>query len=325
MRDRRSQFVGVFVGLVCAFACLTGVAAAAETTIGPDVSQPTTNSGTCGFEKSTERPCLFVNNLIYNAATKSPCDGTITHFRLNGFPRPLNEYSLRVVRQNPDGSYTGTATSAPVTIATEGVNEYATDLPIAAGEMLGIDFLDSLEEHGLRWVGTVGSLSAVLYQFPPDGQPAFADIPTTNFYYLFDADIQCAAPAPVPPATPIGAPAPAPTVAAPPSNSFKVLGLKQSTLSIELGSTGTVTATEVVPKAKPKAKGKKAAPRLLKPSSASGGPGIAALKLSLTGAAKAKLRATGKVKVHATLAFTPTGGTTATQLQTLTVKAKRHK
>jgi hypothetical protein len=314
----RSALRFAFVCVVLACACWLAPAAAdaAEVTIGAQVDQPTPESGTCAFEDPGDRPCLIVTNTILGQEQllTSPCDGTVTRFRLNGIPRPANHYSLRVVRRNSDGSYTGTATSAPVAIATEGVNEYATNLPIAKGELLGIDFRDSTEEHGLRWVGGSGVSAAVLFDFPEDGTPAAADIASTQFYYLFNGDVACAGspapPAPAPPLSPI-----LPT----PSNAFHVVSLKKSTLTVSLDSPGTLAASEAPAKKKG---GKKAAPLLLKPSSASGGPGPVKLKLKLTGAAKAKLRETGKVKVKATLAFTPTGGTKSVQVRGFKVKEK---
>jgi hypothetical protein len=240
-----------------------------------------------------------------------PCAGTVTRFRLNGFVRPANHYRLRVVRRNADGSFTGTASSAPVAIASEGVNEYATSLPIAAGEQIGIDFLDSTEDHGLRWVGPSSAVGAAyFYAFPTDGGSAF---PTGSapFYYLFNADIACAS------ASPIPAPAP--------SNEFKIVKLKATTLTLELASAGAVTVTDAGAKTKAKASVSKAKPKLLKPSSATGGPGQAKVKLKLTGAAKKTLRAKGKVKVKAKIAFTPTGGTASTQARSFTVKAPKPK
>ncbi len=310
--------VAAVVAIVCMCAFGVATSTAAEVTIGADVNQTTSESGTCGFALSTERPCVIVTNSIYGDpwSLTAPCSGTVTRFRLNGFPRPENQYALRVVHRNPDGTYTGTATSAPVSIATEGVNEYATSLPIATGELIGVDFLESLEEHGLRWVGSPVSSAAVFFDFPADGTPGTPTIPSTTFYYLFNADIACGSSAPAP-TSPL---APAP-VATAPSNSFKVVSLKKTTLTLSLASAGSVTVSEAAPKKKTKAGKKPKA--LLKLTSASGGPGQAKLKLALTGTAKAKLRQTGKVGVKARIAFTPTGGTTATQVRALTVKGPK--
>ncbi len=306
------RFVSVCAVLGCAYVLPASVCAdPVEVTIGANVNQATTESGTCGFASSAERPCTIVTSAAGGSTMISPCSGTVTRFRLNGFPRPLNRYSLRVVRRNSDGTYTGTATSAPVQIETEGVNEYATDLPISTGELLGIDFLDSLEEHGLRWVGGAGVSAAVFFEFPADGTAAAPSIPPATFYYLFNADITCGSTTTPPP--------PPPTAAAP-SNSFRVVSLKKQTLTLSLASAGTVSATEVA--RKKGAHAAKHAKRLLKPTHAAGGPGLTKLKLTLTGAAKAKLRKTGKVKVRANLTFTPTGGTAAVQVRSLTIRGR---
>lgn len=286
----------------------------ADVTIGANVTQSTVNSGTCGFATMAERPCTFVTSTIPGQTMTAPCAGTVTRFRLNGFVRPANHYRLRVVRRNADGSFTGTASSAQVAIASEGVNEYATSLPIAAGEQIGIDFLDSTEEFGLRWVGSPGVGAAYFYAFPADGGSAFPTGPAT-FYYLFNADIACAS------ANPGPAPAPAPA----PSNEFKIVKLKATTLTLELASAGAVAVTDASVKTKAKAAASKAKPKLLKPSSASGGPGQTKVKLKLTGAAKKALKAKGKVKVKAKITFTPTGGTASTQVRSLTIKAPKPK
>lgn len=310
----------------CAWAGAATASGATVYTFGAEINQRPITAGTCGFEHSTERPCVFVDNTITSQAglLTAPCNGTIARFRLNGIPHPGNPYALRVLDRNGDGSYTGTATSAPVEIATEGINEYATSLPVLKGESIGIDFEGSTEEHGLFYVSEPGVSSAVLFAFPADGTSAFADIPSTGFYYLYDADVECAAgsgPLSPPATTPTSTPTPASIAAPAPSNHFAVVGLKKSTVTLSLASAGKVTVTEATAKRKKAAAGGKAA-ALLHPSSATGGPGPTRLKLALTAAAKTKLREAGKVRVRARLAFTPTGGTTALLVRSFTVKGK---
>ena len=297
----RDRMLTAAVGLAIALAgaAYSAPASSADTTIGANVNQQTSESGTCGFVSALERPCTLITTVIPGQTMTSPCDGTITRFRLNGFPRPANSYSLRVIRINGDGTYTGTATSAPVAIAAEGVNEFPTSLPISAGETIGIDFRESLEEHGLRWVGGSQVKAGYFYQFPADGTPASPTGPAT-FYYLFNADVACASPSGPPPP--------------PPSNEFSVVKLKKTKLTLDLASAGTVTVTDAKAKAKSK---------LLKPSSAGGGPGHVVVGLKLTGAGKKKLKEKGKVKVSARITFTPTGGTASTQSRKLTVRKKK--
>jgi len=63
----------------------------------------------------------------------------------------------------------------------------------------------------------------------------------------------------------------------------------------------------------------------LKPSSGSGGPGAITVKLRLRGFAKAQLRQTGKLKVKATITFTPKGGKANSQTATLNIETtKKH-
>ncbi|HEY5053613.1 MAG TPA: hypothetical protein VII45_09425 [Solirubrobacterales bacterium] len=299
--------VGLVAGALLASAVALAPAASADITIGANVNQTTPHSGTCGFSSPAQRPCTFITSAVPGQTMNAPCTGTITRFRLNGLVKPANHYRLRVVRRNADGSFTGTATSAQVTIMAEGVNEYATSLPIAAGEQIGIDFQDSTEEFGLRWVEGTGVGAAYFYAFPADGGSAFPTGPAT-FYYLFNADIACA-PAPIP--TPVPAP----------SNEFKIVKLKGTTLTLSLASAGAVSVTDAGAKITASAASAlKAKPKLLKPSSSKGGPGQATVKLKLTGAAKKKLKAKGKVKVRAKIVFTPTGGTASTQVRPFTVK-----
>jgi hypothetical protein len=308
--------------LAISIATLTGIAfvtsaGAAEVTIGANVNQATSESGTCGFMTPAERPCTFITSVIPGQTLIAPCSGTVTRFRLNGLPKPANHYSLRVVRKNPDGSFTGTATSAEVAITAEGVNEYPTGLPIAAGEEIGIDFQDSTEEHGLRWVGGTGVSAGYFYAFPADGGSAFATGPAT-FYYLFNADIACATSGPEP-ANP-GPANPGPTAPTPvPSNDFRVIKLKGTVLTLSLASKGAVTVTDAATKVKAGATSK-AKPKLLKAASVSGGPGQVKVNLKLTGVAKTALRKKGKVKARAKVTFTPTGGTAASQIRNFTVR-----
>lgn len=268
-------------------AMLWAPVSSADSTIGAYVNQNPSTSGTCGYKAAGERPCLFVDTVIPALATTAPCDGTVTRFRLNGLAKPSNHYRLRVVRQNADLSFTGTASSGPVTLTTDGVNEYVTSLPIAAGEYIGVDFEESTEQFGLRWVEQPATGAYFFNAFPADGGSALRTGSST-ISYLYNADVACT-----------------------PSNVFKVIKLKGTALSLELTSQGQVTVTAVASKGKPK---------LLKPSKVSGGPGRIKDFLRLTASAKKVLAEKGKVRIKAAISFTPTGGNANVLTRTLTVK-----
>lgn len=295
---RPATAVALSFAVAAAAAAYFAPLSAADITIGANVNQVTSESGTCGFKSESERPCVLITSVVPGQTMASPCAGTVTRFRLNGFPRPGNHYRLRVVHRNADGSFTGTASSASVAITTEGVNEFSTSLPISTGDLLGLDFEDSTEDHGVRWVGGSAVSAFYTYAFPADGG-SIQPTGSATFYYLFNADIACA-----------GSPPPPPLVTAP-SNTFKVVKLKGKALTLNLASAGAVAVADGSSKGKTK---------LLKRSSSTGGPGNAKVNLKLTGAASKTLKERGKVKVTAKLTFTPTGGTASTQVRKLTVR-----
>jgi hypothetical protein len=107
------------------------------------------------------------------------------------------------------------------------------------------------------------------------------------------------------------------------SNSFttKVKGKK---LLVSVSATGKVDVADAASKALAGATAaKKKKPLLLKPSSASGGPGTITVKLKLTRAAKKKLASKGKLKLRAKVTFTPVGGIANTQTVKLKLKGKK--
>jgi hypothetical protein len=117
------------------------------------------------------------------------------------------------------------------------------------------------------------------------------------------------------PVTPVTA-APLATV---PSNAFSVGKLKGTKLTLNVSAAGSATVDDQGAKA---AAGTAvaSAKNLLKPSSASGGPGALVVKLKLTKSAQATLNRNGKLKLKAKITFTPTGGTANTQTAKLKLK-----
>jgi hypothetical protein len=167
-------------------------ASAADMTIGPAVTPNPPNQGTCAYNQPAHRPCVIM--LTAGAAGEtftSSCDGTIARFRINGIPN-ANTYRLRVVHNNGNGTYKGTASSDAVSLAVDGVNTYTTSLPITTGDSIGLDFQQSTIDFSVRWRNPPGGQN-VFYAFPADGTsttnpPDFVE--TTN--YMFNADVVCA-------------------------------------------------------------------------------------------------------------------------------------
>jgi uncharacterized delta-60 repeat protein len=120
---------------------------------------------------------------------------------------------------------------------------------------------------------------------------------------FFLARYLASAPAPPGPTPPGGG-------AAAPSNAFTLGKLKGKTLKLNLPSAGVIGVANAGSK------------KLLKRSSAAGGPGTIAVKLRLTKAGNRTLREKGKLRVRARITFTPNGGTAATQTTKLKIKTK---
>ena len=114
----------------------------------------------------------------------------------------------------------------------------------------------------------------------------------------------------------------APRSSAPPTPSASKL--KGNKLKVTVESAGKVEVTQVTGghRALLAKKGKR---KLLKPSSASGGPGTITVTLKLTKRAKKTLKAKHKLKIKANVTFTPQGGLANTQPAKLKIKKKARK
>jgi hypothetical protein len=104
-----------------------------------------------------------------------------------------------------------------------------------------------------------------------------------------------------------------------PSGAFTLGGVKGKTLTLNVTSAGTAQVIDAAASAGG-AGATAAATRLLKASTASGGPGTITVPLKLNKKGKAKLNLKGKVTVNARITFTPNGGTATTQTQKLKIK-----
>lgn len=105
---------------------------------------------------------------------------------------------------------------------------------------------------------------------------------------------------------------------------FTVGGLDGRDLLVNVPSAGTVNVSNAgaqgASSAAVTARKKKRGKRKLRPSSATGGPGIVRVRLRLTRAAKRKLKRRGKLGVGAVVAFTPNGGATNSQVSRLRLR-----
>lgn len=111
------------------------------------------------------------------------------------------------------------------------------------------------------------------------------------------------------------------------TNTFQV-AMQERNLLVSVQASGGISVRDARSplSASASKKKKKKKPRLLlNPSSASGNPPTITVPLSLTKAAKNRLKKKGKVTVNARITFTPQGGLANTQSATLKIKGKKKK
>jgi hypothetical protein len=127
---RRMLVSAVLVG-ACAAVAWTGSALASTVTVGPPLTgtyQP--------FQ--LDDPATFTNTTVEaGAQATSPVKGTIVCWRITdatGGP-----FSLRVLTSDGGSTYTGAGTSAPEMSTGVTTQSFATNLPIKAGQAIGID------------------------------------------------------------------------------------------------------------------------------------------------------------------------------------------
>ena len=175
---------------VCAWAAPTQ---AATVTVGSTVL-PTGN----GYLGNNGSDVTVANTGLAEAGAHvtSPASGTIVQWRV--ITLGTGRYAIRVLRPASEGQYTAVGTSAQ-TVTVSGLNTFTANLPIQAGDLIGLDLpnLNGVEGQtpltGATWVNFFDSLLA-------DGATAAPNpIGTENGAELaFNADVEY-----TPPATPV--------------------------------------------------------------------------------------------------------------------------
>jgi len=77
----------------------------------------------------------------------SPVSGTIVRWRMQGAEG--GPFSLRVLRPNGSGGYTAMGTSSPATPAGTGLQTFAANLSIKAGDLIGVDPSNGTDKIGV--------------------------------------------------------------------------------------------------------------------------------------------------------------------------------
>ncbi len=182
---RRRSWILVVLGVIAA--CAIGAAPTrADVTIGSNVNGTPPSAGTC-FGNPTFACVVVPTSLPSGAQLTSPCDGTVTRFRINGVPT-ANSYRLRVVHLSGSTAAAVSASSA-VSLAVDGVNTFPISLPIHTGDQFGLDFNHGTVDFSVRY-RQPGTDDLFKNGIPDSGTGASTG--TDNFLeYLFNADVAC--------------------------------------------------------------------------------------------------------------------------------------
>ena len=169
--------------LAAAALLLARPAPAGAVTLGSDLTKPPVGSWGCGG-----LPCTGLQVGLPGATTVSPVNGTIKTFRIRG-ASGVDTGRLRVVTPNAGGtSYTFKATSATVAVpAGDVLSTFTTSLPISKGDLIALEDDHAGGENFVMAGGNSGGYD--IFQPPPFGGtpviPAFNSIGEL----LYNADV----------------------------------------------------------------------------------------------------------------------------------------
>jgi hypothetical protein len=277
-----SRRISTRLGLLTLFVTLL-VPAAAQAQI-VTVGSPLTGtygSTTIGPSANPTQTTLITSSTPEaGAKLTSPISGVIVRWRIT---QAVGTFSLRVLTPNGGQSFTGGVASSPQTPQSTATQVYTTNLPIKAGQTIGLDDSKGDDKVGFLPGGATSTFSFVQPKIG-NGETRTAFGPSSSVGAVgFNAD-----------------------VATIPSNDFDFGSVKKNK------NKGTALLTVDVP-----GPGKlDLSGAGVKPQRSLGGArvskdvdkaGPVTLKIKAKGAKKAKLASRGKVKVKVNVTFTPAG------------------
>jgi hypothetical protein len=159
-------------------------AGAATVTVGSpltgDFSAPTSNLA------CLDTDCTIANTSLAESGARatSPQSGTVVQWRI--IAHDAGDFALRVLRPAGAGQYTGVGTS-PQTISEVGAHTFAANLPIQAGDLIGLDIPEGSDIAKADVAG-----SAVGIWGPPlaDNSTDAPVFPFSDIEVAFNADVQ---------------------------------------------------------------------------------------------------------------------------------------
>jgi hypothetical protein len=172
--------LGVFLAVVIASLLGCSAAGAATVTVGSPLTASFSEAavGTGGI--------IGINSTLGEpgAHATSPVDGAIIGWKLLGLGGP---FELRVLRPEGAGTFLAGAAAAPETLGTYGVGNFTTDLPIKAGELVGIE-----APEGARIGNAMGDApgsTAAVWEVPPESEAVAPEREAAEWELSFSATV----------------------------------------------------------------------------------------------------------------------------------------
>lgn len=180
MRNRIALAIFTLAALL-----LVAPAAGAVTTIGSNLS------GTANDAFGCNSTCTIVQTSVSTGSAASPVSGVVVRWRIktNGAGGP---FGLRVALPSMSGMRIGAGSSGLVMATTAGINEFATRMPILAGDNIGLSITQATEASNVRYKPGLMTPGASAMYFQPELPEGQAATPTVNdgTEVFFNADIE---------------------------------------------------------------------------------------------------------------------------------------
>ncbi len=180
-RRRASILATLAAGLTLAAAPSAG---ANTVTIGSPLTATFSGSAVCSS------PCTVSQSALPGAKLTSPVDGTVVAWRVKGASGPAMEgFKLRVLHPAGFGTFIGAGTSTTGSPQSVGTEAFPTNLPIKAGDSIGLNPTSNTEQIGTASTAGAGFVTwdpPLADNTNPRG-PTFGPFPPE---IAFNADIQ---------------------------------------------------------------------------------------------------------------------------------------
>src|SRR3954453_21421748 len=187
----------ILASLVAAAAAISVCSASAAQASTVTVGSPMNGILDGGFVGNNGSAVTVANLTLFDPAAHvtSPVNGTVVQWRVNTLG--TGEYAIRVLRPVGGDSYTGVGRSAQ-DITTSGFYTFPANLPIQAGDLIGIDLPDNQGINASNFPGSVWE--GWVPPIPEGSAGGASSFNFSNSELAFNADVQStdAPPAPAP-------------------------------------------------------------------------------------------------------------------------------